>query len=257
MSEYIGLEPSAPTGEGEANAEGQEVPDRKLIGELLGILAHDLRNPLSALNSNLGYLGSVLMGTDPDASEAIEDGVVSCDGLSHIIDNVDLFGQMLRGEVKVRSVAVPVQAIVGAAVESCQSAAKSHGLSISATDSSEHLHLMIEASRDLAARALANLIRNSIQHAPTGSTVAVGVHEGPAGSVVVRVTDEGSSLGVSGTSAFTAMGQLHAKANLNSRYSRGLGLYSAALAASLCKASLQARDLPGGSCFELRFAASS
>ena len=238
--------------EGSARVEYGQI-DKQLVGELLGILAHDLRNPLSALNSNLGYLGSVLAGADPDAGEAIDDGVVSCDGLSHIIDNVDLFGQLLRGEVKVRSAAVPLQSIVGAAVQSCQSAARSHGLTINAIEATERRHLMVQASRDLATRSLANLIRNSIQHAPTGSTVAVTMHEGSSGASSVRVTDEGAALGESSLSAFTAVGQLHAKANLHSRYSRGLGLFSAQLAARFCNAVVAAQPQASGNCFELRF----
>src|SRR5262245_13794222 len=72
-----------------------------LIGELIGLLAHDLRNPLSALHSNLGYLEAVLPSDEGEAREAVEDGVVSCDGLSHVIDNVDLLGQILRGGLSV------------------------------------------------------------------------------------------------------------------------------------------------------------
>src|SRR5690606_13210231 len=47
----------------------------RLIGELLGLLAHDLRNPLSALHSNLGYLDAVLASRDEEVREAIEDGL--------------------------------------------------------------------------------------------------------------------------------------------------------------------------------------
>ena len=65
-------------------------PDPELVGELLGLFAHDLRNPLSALQSNASYLEST-PGIDQDSLEAIADLLVACDGLAHIIDNLDVF----------------------------------------------------------------------------------------------------------------------------------------------------------------------
>ena len=45
----------------------------ELISSLLGLFAHDLRNPLSALHSNVSFLGSVLGTGDNDAREGLED----------------------------------------------------------------------------------------------------------------------------------------------------------------------------------------
>ena len=97
-----------------------ETIESELIGELLGLLAHDLRNPLSALHSNLGYLDTVLSSQDEEAREAVEDGVVSCDGLSHVIDNVDLLGQVLRGGLRVQKSPSPAAALIAGAVERCR-----------------------------------------------------------------------------------------------------------------------------------------
>jgi signal transduction histidine kinase len=219
----------------------------QLIGELLGLLAHDLRNPLSALHSNLGYLDTVLPSQDDEAREAVEDGVVSCDGLSHVIDNVDLLGQVLRGGMRVQKSSSPVAALIAGAVERCQPAARSHGLTLELDAKARQLHAAVDVGRDLATRALTNLIRNSIQHAPPSSTVTVTASaEGKAVYVLVR--DSGSALTDEiRESAFTAEGQVAAKGRANSRYSRGMGLYCARLAASLCGADIRVLDsTPGG-----------
>jgi signal transduction histidine kinase len=226
----------------------------RLIGELLGLLAHDLRNPLSALHSNLGYLDAVLAARDEEVREAIEDGLVSCDGLSHVIDNVDLFGQALRGsgETAAQGMATPVSALVAAAVESCQAAARSHGLVLQLDGSARQVHASVEAGRELATRALSNLIRNSIQHAPPASTVTVSASI--EGSLVkVQVRDCGAAFPDSNRkNAFTAEGQVAAKAR-SGRYSRGMGLYCAELAASLCGAQIEvlASSEADGNMFEL------
>ena len=230
-----------------------ETIESQLIGELLGLLAHDLRNPLSALHSNLGYLDTVLTSQDDEAREAVEDGVVSCDGLSHVIDNVDLLGQVLRGGLRVQKSPSPVAALIAGAVERCQAAAKSHGLTLELDAKARQLHAAVDVGRDLATRALTNLIRNSIQHAPPSSTVSVTAHvEGKHVCVLVR--DSGSSLTEEiRESAFTAEGQVAAKARANSRYSRGMGLYCARLAAQLCGAEIVVLDAPatGGNTFQL------
>jgi len=220
--------------------------ETQLIGELLGLLAHDLRNPLSALHSNLGYLDTVLTTRDGEAREAVEDGVVSCDGVSHVIDNVDLLGQVLRGGLRVHRSPSPVAALIAGAVERCQPAARSHGLTLELDAKARQLHAAVDVGRDFATRALTNLIRNSIQHAPPATTVTVtATTEGRR--VCVRVCDNGTSLTDDNReSAFTAEGQVAAKARTNSRYSRGMGLYCARLAAKLCGAEVSVLENSSG-----------
>lgn len=220
--------------------------EAQLIGELLGLVAHDLRNPLSALHSNLGYLDTVLSAGDGEAREAVEDGVVSCDGLSHVIDNVDLLGQVLRGGLRVHRSPSPIAALLAGAVERCQPAARSHGLTLELDAKARQLHAAVDVGRDFATRALTNLIRNSIQHAPPSTTVTVSASvEGSR--VYVQVRDAGAPLGEdTRQSAFTAEGQVAAKAKANSRYSRGMGLYCAQLAARLCGAEVGVVANPSG-----------
>jgi signal transduction histidine kinase len=232
------------------NAPGITI-DAQLIGELLGLLAHDLRNPLSALHSNLGYLDTVLSSHDGEAREAVEDGVVSCDGLSHVIDNVDLLGQVLRGGIRVQRAPSPVAPLIAGAVERCQPAARSHGLTLELDAKTRQLHAAVDVGRELATRALTNLIRNSIQHAPPSSTVLVSATaEGQR--ICVQVRDAGTPLTDDNReSAFTAEGQVAAKARANSRYSRGMGLYCARLAASLCGAEIRVLSPASGNAFLL------
>jgi signal transduction histidine kinase len=226
--------------------------DSAILSELLGLLAHDLRNPLSALHSNLGFLSSVVANADIDSREAVSDGLVSCDGLAHIIDNIDLLGQAMgEGDWSEGSL-FEVDSLVEDVVAACQPMADSHKVTIELvtrgdTPTSGH------GPRDLVARALSNLIRNSIQHSPSGRIVRVSIREGGAGALVL-VEDAGTPLsGAVRASSFTAPGQVGAKTVPNGRYSRGLGLYCAALAAAAAQAAVRVVDPPSGSgnAFEL------
>src|SRR5688572_5992734 len=59
------------------------VSSSKLVSALLGLSVHDLRNPLSALQSNLGFLRSQV-DLKPEVHEALDDVGVSCEALSRI-----------------------------------------------------------------------------------------------------------------------------------------------------------------------------
>jgi K+-sensing histidine kinase KdpD len=105
------------------------------------------------------------------------------------------------------------------------------------------------ANRDMLRRCLANLIRNSIQHGSRQVQTTISVGKG-----VVRIEDGGPPLAPDlAEKAFTAAGQLEAKSHSAGRYSRGLGLFAAAVAAKAAGAELSQATprRQGGNAFQL------
>jgi signal transduction histidine kinase len=95
------------------------------------------------------------------------------------------------------------------------------------------------ANRDMLLRSLSNLIRNAIQHAGESGQVRVRALRAGA-ELVVAVTDSGLPLSRDvGEQAFTAEGQLSTKNVSGGRYSRGLGLYAARIAAGVAGATVR------------------
>src|SRR6185436_6730720 len=88
------------------------------------------------------------------------------------------------------------------------------------------------------------LIRNAIQHA--GETGKVTVRAARDGAdVVIAVNDTGTPLAAEmGDQAFTAEGQLSTKNVSGGRYSRGLGLYAARIAARVAGATVRGGTAP-------------
>jgi signal transduction histidine kinase len=219
-----------------------------LVSALLGLFAHDLRNPLSALHSNVSFLGSVVAATDTEAHEALEDVAASSDALGHITDNLELFALALDGAKPREPHEFPLRELLREAAQKSRRFAESYRVALEVdTDSAGDLRGF--ANRDMTLRALSNLIRNAIQHA--GETGKVSVRAARIeGGLVVGVNDSGAPLSHDmGEAAFTAEGQLSTKNVSGGRYSRGLGLYAARIAAGVAGA--RVRSGIAGSRFEL------
>ncbi|HMJ13054.1 MAG TPA: HAMP domain-containing sensor histidine kinase [Polyangiaceae bacterium] len=223
----------------------------EIIGELLGLLAHDLRNPLSALHSNVGFLGSALEGMDPEMQEALSDTLVSCDGLAHIIDNMEVLALALSGRSALPATRFDLRPLLSEAVARNQALARSHDVEL-VLDSELATPAHVQSHRDMLARAIGNLVRNSIQHASGGPSVHVSL-QSSGSDYVVRVEDGGMPLSEQlRTEGFTARGQLVAKSARGGRYSRGLGLFSARVSAEAAGAKVRAAtDSPDSNLFEL------
>lgn len=222
----------------------------ELVSDLLGLFAHDLRNPLSALHSNVSYLGSVVSSADTEAHEALEDVAASSDALGHITDNLELLALALDGAKRREPLEFPVRELLREAAQKSRRFADSYRVFLE-VDADSAVDLRCLANRDMLLRALSNLIRNAIQHA--GESGKVTVRASRLGSeVVVGVTDSGVPLAAEvSEQAFTAEGQLSTKNVSGGRYSRGLGLYAARIAAGVAGATVRCASTSEAR-FELR-----
>jgi signal transduction histidine kinase len=219
----------------------------ELVSALLGLFAHDLRNPLSALHSNVSFLGSVVGAADTEAHEALEDVAASSDALGHITDNLELFALALDGAKPREAHEFPLRDLLREAGQKSRRFAESYRVNLE-VDADSAADMRALANRDMLLRALSNLVRNSIQHAGETGKVSARARR-IDGELVVLVTDTGSRLSQEmSEAAFTATGQLATKNVSGGRYSRGLGLYAARIAAAVAGASVR----PGAqACFEL------
>lgn len=215
----------------------------ELVSALLGLFAHDLRNPLSALHSNVSFLGSVVAASDTEAHEALEDVAASSDALGHITDNLELFAMALDGAKPREAHEFPVREVLREAAQKSRRFAESYRVTLE-VDAESAGALRALANRDMLLRSLSNLIRNAIQHAGETGKVMVRASRDDA-DVVISVTDSGVPLSAEmGEQAFTAEGQLSTKNVSGGRYSRGLGLYAARIAAHVAGATVRGGTAP-------------
>jgi signal transduction histidine kinase len=224
-----------------------------VIGQLLALVAHDLRNPLSALHSNVGFLEASLPERDSEVGEALFDIAASCGSLAHIIDNLELLGMdaarghpvLERGPVQLWEATVEV-------LDRMRPIAQSYGVRTE-FEAERTSSPRVLAHREMLSRALANLLFNSVQNG--GARTAVTLSFATAGRFgIVRIADGGVPVPEPLRDvAFTAEGQLTYKGDPAGRYGRGLGLYAARIAAELAGVQVVSSANSGGhNVFELR-----
>ncbi|HHH11465.1 MAG TPA: HAMP domain-containing histidine kinase [Sorangium sp.] len=224
--------------------------DDGMLRELMSSFSHDIRNPLAAIITNLAFsrgLGNQLP-SNPDVAEALDDSIIACDVLQMIVSNMDVITKTSTHHVTRHL--VTVAAVVKDVVKRVNTRAAQSRVNISFEEPPVRLQALLD--RTNFALAIQNLIGNAITHAPKSTTVRVVVTSaGP--DVCVHFEDEGIVIPPALRDyAVSPMGHTRAGRREETRYSRGLGLLSAARAATLAGASLELSSTDDGcNCFTL------
>jgi signal transduction histidine kinase len=189
-----------------------ERPTSAEIAPALALLAHDLRNPASAILANLNFLEGVADVLPPDERDALADAVVATRELITGIEHLGWLSRSLRGE----PIVVMADADVVQAVRTF--ASKAGGVRVEAPDG------------PLRGRNASGLVRvlelfavNTSQHAP-GSTPVVRVTRDGDRAAVTFVDDGPPIADALRPRAFDATGQMSLKGRADGRYARMLGL---------------------------------
>jgi signal transduction histidine kinase len=148
---------------------------------LLLDISHELRSPLARLSVavELARSGENALPLDRIQKEA--------DRLNALISQM-LEVTRIEGDVAQRKQEhVQIDQLVGTLVDDCsiEAAAKDCSLSFAAP-----AHVAIDGDPELLRRAIENVVRNAIRHAPSGSKIEIAVENGH-GRVRVRVRDYG------------------------------------------------------------------
>lgn len=224
--------------------------ESELTGQLIALVAHDLRNPLSALHSNVSFVASSTDVGDPERQEALDDAGVSCEALAHIIDNLDIVSQFLLGRRQASRIRISASGIVSEVVGRCERIARSHGGHLHVPRDALANDIYVRSNREMLSRSLGNLVCNSVQHGG-GGTIRVAMRVDKL-DCLITVTDGGAPVVEEfRDAAFTARGQVAAKSSGGGRYSRGLGLFVATIAAEAAGARILASEEDGHNMFVL------
>jgi len=154
------------------------------LSDLVVIMAHDLKNPLAALMTNLHFLQGAISGPDQDAVDALGDSVTLCEVLERFLRNLDLLAR--KSGFTVHRQVVAVGAIAQEVVSRAESQASTAGVVLAVDLAGGDPTAFVD--RDLLTRAVENMLANALEQAPSGSRVRVEV-KADQKTVEVLITD--------------------------------------------------------------------
>ncbi|WP_170134966.1 sensor histidine kinase [Acuticoccus kandeliae] len=197
-----------------------------LKNELLGIVAHELKNPLSVILGRAEILGEVLKraGVDlPPATAQLGAIRASADRLTAIIDERLAEVRQDAPELTIRPRLFDFADLVRHGVDANRAAAERKGQTLDLTGADT---LLVKADEDRIAEAVDNLLGNAVKYSPMGGTITVTLaHEG--GEAVVRVEDSGPGIAAADRDRLFRPFQRLSATPTNGESSTGLGLYGA------------------------------
>ena len=153
--------------------------------EFIGVVGHDLRNPLSAIRTGAQLLMQ-RAALDPRDRAVAERVVGSADRMSRMIDELlDFTRGRIGGGIPLRRTLVDLHVLCKDVVDEAQTA---HGRTV---------HLQVSGDprghwdHDRLAQLASNLVGNALQHSPPGSPVRVTVRD--EGAVAVLEVNNGGT----------------------------------------------------------------
>lgn len=159
--------------------------------ELLGMAAHDLRNPL---NANAAFITFLLedAATLGDSGRVLLERLESnSDYMLRLVENVLDFSAIQSGHVRLQQAATPIEEVVGNVLLTMRILAEAKNVDVRSSIARGLPMLNIDPVK--ITQALQNLVSNAVQYSPAGSHVEVRVREAGA-MIAIDVEDHGPGI---------------------------------------------------------------
>jgi PAS domain S-box-containing protein len=155
--------------------------------QFLAMLAHELRNPLSAITSATHLIRArVAHGQNIDRPLEILERQTR--NSSRLLDDLLDISRITRGVVQLRSEEVRLDTVITSAVESQRALVDSAGQHLAIT--LPHEPVFVEGDPTRLEQIVTNLLNNAAKYTPGGGRLALTV-EPQDGQVLIRVQDDG------------------------------------------------------------------
>lgn len=214
------------------------------FADLVAVMAHDINNPLAALVTNLGFLGSTLPPEiGDDAREALADAQMLCDVLRRLSSNLDLLAR--RDDANRGFSPCDLTAFARDAMARLEAQARVSEVVFAEEPGARAGEVLVDANREFFVRTLDNMLAFAIERARPRSRIDVGVDRS-SGLARVTVRFEARSKERPEEPSPLDASSVARRRFIQATYGRGLALYCARLAASLLGARVEVSDLADG-----------
>jgi PAS domain S-box-containing protein len=160
--------------------------------ELLGVVSHDLRNPLSAIAMCARVLRESPPATDTERTALLATIMEAVDTMNRLIQDLVDVASIERGQLSLERGMVPPERLVDRAIHMFEVESAEHGIAlIRETDSADLPPAHVDEARIV--QVLANLLRNAIKFTPNNGRIAVAVEQSD-GVLTFAVSDSGPGI---------------------------------------------------------------
>jgi signal transduction histidine kinase len=157
--------------------------------DVLAVVAHDLKNPLNAIQIAASRLQR---GADQPSAQKLGATVHRAVGrMNRLITDLLELAQLEAGHLSLTKGAIDVRVVVREALESVQAAAQSKGVWLEKERTLEDV--VVVCDRDRLLQVLCNLLGNAVKFTPEGGSIFVRLAREPE-RVVFEVADTGQGI---------------------------------------------------------------
>ncbi len=156
--------------------------------EFLGMLSHELRNPLAPLRNSL-YLLRQTLPPDPRSERALKIIDRQTGYLTRLIEDLLDVTRITRGQISLHRTRLDLAELVGRTVEDYRSIFEANGVELRDELPAEPLWASVDPTR--FAQAVGNLLQNSAKFTPRGGRAEVLLAPDDQGRAVLEVSDTG------------------------------------------------------------------
>ncbi|HEY2988735.1 MAG TPA: ATP-binding protein [Candidatus Binatia bacterium] len=168
-------------------ARAAAVAENRAKDEFLAMLAHELRNPVTAIRSAMQTIRDKAE-RNADIQQATDVAEQQVKHLSWLLDDLLDVSRLTRGKIALRKETVALQTIVAEALETARGSLEARGHAVSVSLPEEPLRFEADPTRII--QIVGNLLDNAAKYTPRGGGIWVrGYYE--RGEVVLRVCDSG------------------------------------------------------------------
>jgi signal transduction histidine kinase len=159
--------------------------------ELTAAISHDLRTPLASVRAMVEALDDRIVDDPEEVSRYYGTIRREIERLNRLIDDLFELAQLDAGVLRLNRRPVALEEIAAEVVDAMQAQARRHEVTLSLRVEGELPTLALDGAR--IERAIANLVRNALEHTPSGGTIDVAVCM-ERGQAVLTVSDTGEGI---------------------------------------------------------------
>jgi K+-sensing histidine kinase KdpD len=211
------------------------------MGQLLGLLVHDLRNPAATISANVDFLQEVGL-EDDDSVEALQDVRLAMSELRRGLDLVAWISRWLTGDSPIEA----TNGDVGMFMERLERGETPVPVSVEIARGDQ----LYAHGAQIAVEVVELLLRNTLANVAEPTATVRVYQQGTRVGIEVQDTGEAIAPELRAT-AFTLEGQKALKGRLDGRYSRFVGLFAAAVVLDGVGGSIEADGEKGAAVFRI------